>query len=56
MGVRDNTRRMPPLSRLAWLVTVGLCLVTALILLLSGYTGYAGVTLAVGLAALINLF
>jgi hypothetical protein len=56
MGVRDNTRRMPPLSRLAWLVTVGLCLITALILLLSGYTGYAGVTLAVGLAALINLF
>jgi hypothetical protein len=47
---------MPPLSRLAWLATVGVCLITALILLLSGYTGYAGVTLAVGIAALINLF
>jgi uncharacterized membrane protein YbhN (UPF0104 family) len=47
---------MPPLSRLAWLVTVGICLVAALILLLSGYTGYAGVTLAVGIAAAINLF
>jgi hypothetical protein len=56
MGVRDNSRGMPPLSRLAWLVTVGLCLVTALILLVSGYTGYAGVTVAVGIAALINLF
>jgi hypothetical protein len=43
------------LSRLAWLVTVGVCLVTALILLLSGYDGYAGVTLAVAVAAGINL-
>jgi hypothetical protein len=56
MGVRENTRRMSPLSRLAWLATVGICLVAALILLLSGYTGYAGVTLAVGIAALINVF
>jgi hypothetical protein len=56
MGVRENSRGMPPLSRLTWLVTVGICLVTALILLVSGYTGYAGVTLAVGIAALINLF
>jgi hypothetical protein len=56
MGVGENSRQMPPLSRLAWLVTVGVCLVTSLILLLSGYTGYAGVTLAVGLAAAINLF
>jgi hypothetical protein len=56
MGVRENSRGMTPLSRLAWLVTVALCLITALILLLSGYTGYAGVTVAVGLAALINLF
>jgi hypothetical protein len=47
---------MSPLSRIAWLVTVGICLVAALILLLSGYTGYAGVTLAVGIAAAINLF
>jgi hypothetical protein len=43
------------LSRLAWLVTVGVCLITALILLLSGYDGYAGVTLAVAVAAGINL-
>jgi hypothetical protein len=45
-----------PLSRIAWLVTVGIGLVTALILLLSGYDGYAGVSLAVALAAAINLF
>ena len=44
------------LSRLAWLVTVGICLITALILVLSGYDGYAGVTLAVAVAAAINLF
>jgi hypothetical protein len=44
-----------PLSRIAWLVTVAVCLITALILLLSGYDGYAGVTLAVALAAAINL-
>lgn len=44
-----------PLSRIAWLVTVGVCLLGALILLLSGYDGYAGVALAVGLAAGINL-
>jgi hypothetical protein len=44
-----------PLSRIAWLVTVAVCLLTALILLLSGYDGYAGVTLAVAFAAAINL-
>jgi hypothetical protein len=47
---------MNRLTRIAWLATVGLCLVTSLILLLSGYTGYAGVTLAVAIAAAINLF
>jgi len=34
----------------------GICLVTALVLLLSGYDGYAGVTLGVAIAAGINLF
>ena len=45
-----------PLSRIAWIVTVGVCLVTALILLLSGYLGYAGVVFAVAVAAAINLW
>jgi len=44
------------LNRIAWIVTVGICLVAALILLLSGYDGYAGVTAAVAIAAAINLF
>ena len=44
------------LDRIAWLITVFACLVTALILLLEGYYGYSGVTLAVALSAFINLF
>ena len=44
-----------PLSRIAWLVTVALCLVASVIVLLSGYDGYAGVVFAVALAAAINL-
>ena len=55
IGVRDNSRAMSQLARIAWLVTVGICLITSLILLLSGYDGYAGVTLAVAIAAAINL-
>ena len=44
-----------PLPKIAWLVTVAICVIAALILLLSGYDGYAGVVLAVALAAAINL-
>ena len=44
-----------PLSRIAWLVTVATCLLATVILFLSGYDGYAGVLLAVALAAAINL-
>ena len=44
-----------PLSRIAWLVTVVMCLIATVILLLSGYLGYAGVVLAVALSAAINL-
>jgi len=43
------------LSRLAWLLTVVAGLVTALLLLISGYIGYAGVSLAVAASAAINL-
>jgi hypothetical protein len=43
------------LSRLAWLLTTAVGLLTAVILLISGYKGYAGVSLAVGLSAAINL-
>jgi hypothetical protein len=44
-----------PLSRIAWWITVAVCLVVALLVLLSGYSGYAAVLLAVGAAA-VNLF
>ena len=43
------------INRVAWLVTVMVALLTALLLLISGYTGYAGLGLAVAIAAAINL-
>jgi hypothetical protein len=43
------------LARIAWLVTVLACVVAVLVLLLDGYYGYAGVTLAVAISAGINL-
>jgi hypothetical protein len=42
-------------TRLAWLVTVLVALITGLLLLLSGYNGYAALGLAVAIAAAINL-
>ena len=44
-----------PLSRIAWLTTVVICLITCGLLLLSGYLGYAGVLMAVAISAAINL-
>lgn len=44
-----------PLERLAWIITVGICMIAALLLLVSDYFGYAGVLAAVGLSAAINL-
>jgi len=44
-----------PLSRIAWLVTVAICLIAAMLLLVNGYYGYSGVLLAVGAAAAVNL-
>jgi hypothetical protein len=44
-----------PVSRAAWIVTVLISLVTALLLLLSGYDGYAALGVAVGASAAINL-
>ncbi len=42
-------------ERVAWIVTVLAALLTALLLLLSGYQGYAGLGLAVAVSAAINL-
>jgi hypothetical protein len=42
-------------TRIAWLVTTCALLLTALLLLLAGYRGYAGLGLAVAASAAINL-
>jgi hypothetical protein len=54
---RENSRVKAPvdLARVAWLVAVLACLVTALILLITGRIGYAGVAFAVAISAAINL-
>lgn len=44
-----------PLERIAWLITVAACLVTAVILFLSGFLGYGFVLLAIAASAAINL-
>jgi len=43
------------LQRLAWLLATLTGLVTALLLFITGYYGYAGVSLAVAVSAAINL-
>jgi len=51
----DEQNTVVNLGRLAWLGTVGACLIAVLILVIEGYYGYAGVTFAVAVAAFINL-
>jgi hypothetical protein len=51
--IRNNAR--VTVTRIAWLVTVFVALLTALLLLLAGYTGYAGLGVAVAVSAAINL-
>lgn len=53
---REGENGSVDLARIGWLATVFVCLVTVLILAIQGYIGYAGVTLAVAVAAAINLF
>jgi len=43
------------LVKLGWLVTFLVCVAACVVLLVSGYQGYAGVLLAVALSAAINL-
>jgi len=54
-AVDDPQNGAVDLGRLAWLGTVGVCLIVVLILVLQGYYGYAAVTFAVAVAAGINL-
>ena len=44
-----------PLSRIAWIATVAICVVAAVLVLLNGYVGYFFVLLAVAGSAAINL-
>jgi len=44
-----------PLSRIAWITTVAICVVAAVLVLLNGYVGYFFVLLAVAASAAINL-
>ena len=53
IGAWDDTPVQ--VSRIPWLVTVLACLLAAVLLLVSGYQGYAGVLVAVGASAAINL-
>ena len=43
------------LARVAWITTVAAALLTGVLLLVSGYQGYAALAGAVGLAAAINI-
>jgi len=54
--VPEDDNGIVDLGRMAWLGTVLACLIAVFVLVLQGYYGYAAVTLAVALAAGINLF
>jgi hypothetical protein len=51
---RGHNSRVP-LPRISWMVTVALCIVAAVLLLVSGYSGYAAILVAIGAAAAVNL-
>jgi len=53
MDVEEHGR--VDLARLAWLVTVGACMIAVAILVVEGYYGYAAVTFAVAASAALNL-
>jgi hypothetical protein len=44
-----------PLHQASWLAVVAICALAALLLLINDYTGYSIITVAVGLAAAVNL-
>jgi hypothetical protein len=43
------------LSQISWAATVAICIVAAILVLVSGYVGYFAVLLAIAAAAAINL-
>lgn len=44
-----------PVARVTWSATVAVAVLTAVLLLLAGYTGYGVVALAVAASAAVNL-
>jgi hypothetical protein len=44
-----------PLPRIAWITTVAIALLTGLIVLLNGYTGYGVLSFVIAASAAINL-
>lgn len=54
-GMPEPENTAVPLERIAWIVTVGICAIAVILLLLSGYVGYAAVVGAIGASAAINL-
>jgi len=44
-----------PLSRVAWLTTVALAVITGVVLLIDNYTGYGVLAFVVAVSAAINL-
>ena len=50
-----SQNRSVDLARIGWVVTVGACLIAALVLVIQGYVGYAAVTFAVAVSAAVNL-
>ncbi len=55
-GAEDLSESSPNLSRIAWSITTLALLIAVVALAFRGDIGYAGVTLAVAIAAGINLF
>jgi uncharacterized membrane protein YczE len=54
-GMPETEDTGVPLDQIGWATTVVICLVTVVILLLSGYVGYGAVVFAVACSAAINL-
>ncbi len=53
--LKSGENSVVDLARIGWLATVLACLIAVVILVLQGYYGYAGVTLAVAISAATNL-
>jgi hypothetical protein len=53
--VRNHHNGGVPLPRIAWLTTVAIAVLTGIIVLLEGYTGYGVLSFVIAASAAINL-